>query len=59
MVIKMTNNFIKTQDENTAIELRKTLKELPKEGSFFVFINDRKQIFSKNDKVIFSDKLCI
>lgn len=50
-------NFIKTQDENTAVELRKTLKELPKEGSFFVFINDGKQCFSEKDKTVFTNKL--
>lgn len=53
----MINNFIKTQDENTALKLRKILKELPKEGSFFVFINDGKQCFSNTDKVVFTNKL--
>ena len=55
----MFMNFVKTQDENTALELRKTLKELPKEGSFFVFINDNKQCFSDTDKVVFTNKLHI
>lgn len=50
-------NFVKTNDENTALELRKTLKELPKEGSFFVFINDEKQCFSDKDKIVLTDKL--
>lgn len=52
-------NFVKTQDENVAIELRKTLKELPKEGNFFVFINDNKLIFKENDKITYSNVLCV
>lgn len=44
-------NFIQTQDEGTAIQLRSLgFTELPKQGSFFVFINDGKANFSSEEK---------
>ena len=56
----MINNFIKTQDENTALELRKTLKELPKEGSFFVFINESGKLdFAEDKTLVYTNKLSI
>lgn len=44
-------NFIQTRDEGTAIQLRSLgFTELPKQGSFFVFINDGKANFSSEEK---------
>lgn len=43
--------FIKLQDISTAEQLRKLgFTELPKQGSFFIFINDGKAIFSSEEK---------
>ena len=54
----MNKNFIKTQDEKTAEELRKYLNELPKQGQFYVFVNDPTvKHFEKTDKMIHSDKM--
>lgn len=50
-------NFVKTNCEETAKLLRKSLQELPKEGSFFVFINDGKQNFADNKKIVYTNKL--
>lgn len=51
-------NFLKTSDESTAKLLRDSgLQELPKEGLFFVFINNGKMNFSDNKNVIFTNKL--
>ena len=45
------NNFIKTQDVPTSEQLRQLgFTELPKQGSFFVFINDGKANFSSEEK---------
>lgn len=44
-------NFIQTQDEETAIQLRSLgFTELPKQGSFFIFINDGKANFTSDEK---------
>lgn len=43
--------FIKTQDVSTSEQLKKLgFTELPKQGSFFVFINDGKANFSSEEK---------
>ena len=43
--------FIKTQDESTALQLCELgFTELPKQGSFFIFINDGKANFSLEEK---------
>ena len=43
--------FIKTQDESIALQLCKLgFTELPKQGSFFIFINDGKSNFSLEEK---------
>lgn len=55
-------NFIQTQDEGTAIQLRSLgFTELPKQGSFFVFINDGKTDFSAEEKkkMVYTNKICI
>ena len=45
------HNFIKTQDVSTSQELKRLgFTELPKQGSFFVFINDGKADFSAEEK---------
>lgn len=50
--------FVKTRDEKTAEKLRSYLNELPKEGSFFVFINDTTVMhFDEMDNVIFTNKI--
>lgn len=54
--------FIKVQDISTAEQLRSmNFTELPKEGSFFVFLNNRTINFSEEDKkkIIYTNKLCI
>lgn len=44
-------NFIQTQDKGTAIQLRSLgFTELPKQGSFFIFINDGKANFTSDEK---------
>lgn len=44
-------NFIQTQDKETAIQLRSLgFTELPKQGSFFIFINDGKANFTLEEK---------
>ena len=54
----MNGEFIKTQDEETAEKLRKYFNELPKQGNFYVFINDSTVAnFENNNKVIYSNKL--
>ena len=49
----MTNkkqNFINTSDEDTAKTLRKLgFQELPKNGKYYIFINDNKLAFSLDD----------
>lgn len=55
-------NFIKTQDEELASELRLYgYKELKKQGKFFVFVNCGKWTFSAEDKkkVVFTNSLCL
>lgn len=53
-------NFIKTQDSSTADILRKEgFQELPKEGKFFVFINNGKLNFSDDKTIVYTDKLSI
>lgn len=55
-------NFIQVQDEGTALQLRSLgFTELPKQGSFFVFINDGKANFSSEEqkKLVFTNKICI
>ena len=43
----MKDNFIATSDEATAEELRKLgFQELPKQGSRWMFVNDKKINFS-------------
>lgn len=56
------NKFIKTQDFATAEQLRALqFTELPKQGSFFVFINDGKVTFSSEEKkkMVYTNKICI
>lgn len=50
-------NFVKTSDVETAKFLRQTLQELPKEGKFFVFINNGKQNFANNKNIVYTNKL--
>lgn len=51
-------NFIKTVDEGVAEFLRsKNYQELPKEGNFFVFVNNGKLEFTKNEKIVYTNKL--
>lgn len=51
-------NFLKTQDVGVANELRSSgLQELPKEGKFFVFINNGKQQFADNKNIVYTNKL--
>lgn len=51
-------NFIKTQDEETALKLKALgFQELKKEGSFFVFINNGKQNFANNKNIVYTNKL--
>lgn len=55
-------NFIKTNSESIAIQLKKLgFTELPKQGTFFVFLNNGTANFSEEDKkkVIYTNKLCI
>lgn len=54
-------NFVKTQDSSTADMLRaEGFQELPKEGKFFVFVNQPgKYDFSENKKIIYTNKLSI
>lgn len=53
------SHFLKTSDEHTANLLRGVgFQELAKEGSYWVFINDNKIVFSSDDKKIhYTDKL--
>lgn len=53
--------FIKTSDEKCAEDFRLNgLKELPKEGNMYVFVNNKniKLVFDKS-KVIFTNSLAI
>lgn len=53
-------NFLKTVNENTADKLRSAgFQELPKEGKFFVFINNGKLNFSDDKTIVYTDKLSI
>lgn len=46
----MKDNFVKTSDSDTAEKLKTNgFTEVSKEGEFFVFLNDGKQNFSKDD----------
>lgn len=51
--------FIKTRDSETAENIRSLgFKELPKEGDYFVFINDQsKSNFANKEKIVYTDKL--
>lgn len=56
--------FIRTSNEDTAEMLRKEkFTELPKEGKFWVFINDKNVKFSKEEKkeknIIYTNKMFI
>lgn len=55
----MGYNFIKTKDSETAEKLRKYLNELPKDGEFFIFVNDPTvmNFESKFDNCLFTNKL--
>lgn len=56
----MKQNFIKTSDANTAEMLRNDhFTELPKQGDFFVFINDSTMKFSKQTEkqIIFTNTM--
>jgi len=56
----MSEHFIKTSFAETADQLRKSgLTELPKQGEFYVFLNNGKQSFSKEDdkKVILTNTM--
>ena len=45
------HKFIKTQDFPTSEQLRKLgFTELPKQGSFFIFINDKKLNFTSEEE---------
>ena len=53
-------NFIKTQDLSTAERLRELgFVELSKEGKFFVFISDGREVFSAEEKqnMVYTNKL--
>lgn len=52
-------NFLKTNNEVTAIKLRSlNYKELPKEGSFFVFVNKTGKLdFAEDKNIVYTDKL--
>lgn len=55
-------NFIRTQDDNVADYLRlNKYTELPKQGKFFVFLNDGKATFSETvkKKIVIDNKTCI
>lgn len=53
-------NFVKTQDAEIAKILRNSgLQELPKEGSFFVFVNNEKQNFSENKNIVYTNNLVV
>lgn len=58
----MKDNFVKTSDSDTAEKLKANgFTEVSKEGEFFVFLNDGKQLFSKEDdkKVILTNVISI
>lgn len=58
----MKDKFIKTSDSDTASKLRSLgFTAVAQEGKYFVFLNDGKQNFSKEDdeKIIKTDILCI
>lgn len=58
----MKQNFIKTSDTETAQKLRASnLTELPKQGNFFVFLNDKPFQFteSENKKLVFTNVMNI
>ena len=55
-------NFIKTSDENVSDYLRLNhYTELPKQGKFFIFLNDGKATFSESVKkrIVIDNKTCI
>jgi hypothetical protein len=51
--------FIKTQDENTAKQLKTYLELLSFDGATWIFLNDiNKKMNFDSKKIIYSDKLC-
>lgn len=56
----MKQNFVKTSNSEMAEKLRQSrFTELPKEGNFFVFINDGKMLFEENKETIYTNKICV
>ena len=60
----MIMNFVRTEDEKIADELRRNgFQELKKDGSFFVFINEKTDRavtgFAESGKVVFTNQLNI
>ena len=56
----MKQNFIKTSDLETAQELRRAnLTELPKQGNFFVFLNNATAQFSEqtNKQIVYTNTM--
>lgn len=54
----MDKNFVKTSSEDTAQIMRKEgFVELPKEGNFFVFLNNEKMLFEENKETIYTNNL--
>lgn len=56
----MKQNFIKTSDADTAERLRSLhFTELPPQGNFFVFLNDKSVQFSEseNKKLVFTNAM--
>lgn len=53
--------FIKTSDSETAENIRSLgFQELPKEGKFFVFINETGKLnFANEEKIVYTNKLSI
>lgn len=56
----MKQNFVKTSNKETAEKLRQlNFTELPKQGNFFVFINNGKMLFEEEKEIIYTNKICI
>lgn len=55
-MVKM--NFIRTSDEDTRDKLINLgFTFLQKDGKFFCFLNDGKQVFNEDKKIIYTDKV--
>lgn len=54
----MDKIFVKTSDSEMAQKLRQmNFQELPKDGNFFVFMNNGKMLFENNKDIIYTNNL--